>query len=93
MSLAALLEWDGGTDTRYELTDGRIVAMVPPIGAHGTVVANLACHVGNRLKPPGRVVVEAGITPPDRADTWCRPIWSSPARLPSAAPVPSPIRA
>lgn len=70
MSLAAFLEWDDGTDTRYELIDGRIVAMAPPTLAHGTVVANIARHIGNRLKPPCRVVVEAGITPAERIDTW-----------------------
>jgi Uma2 family endonuclease len=70
MSLAAFLDWDDGTDTRYELIDGRPRAMVPPTLAHGTIVANLARHIGNRLKPPCRVVVEAGIIPPDRADTW-----------------------
>ena len=70
MSLAEFLDWDDGTDTRYELIDGRPRAMAPPIEAHGTVVANLARHIGNRLKPPCRVVVEAGITPLDRADTW-----------------------
>ena len=46
MSLAAFLEWDDGTDARYELLDGRIVAMAPPIEAHGTIVANLARHIG-----------------------------------------------
>jgi Uma2 family endonuclease len=70
MSLAAFLEWDDGTDTRYELIDGRPRAMAPPIEAHGTIVANLARHIGNRLKPPCRVVVEAGIIPAERADTW-----------------------
>jgi Uma2 family endonuclease len=70
MSLAAFLEWDDATETRYELIDGRPVAMPPPIEACGTIVANLARHIGNRLKPPCRVVVEAGILPPDRADTW-----------------------
>jgi Uma2 family endonuclease len=70
MSLAAFLEWDDGTDTRYELIDGRPRAMAPPIEAHGTIVANLARHMGNRLKPPCRVVIEAGIIPADRADTW-----------------------
>ena len=48
MSLAAFLEWDDGTDTRYELIDGRPRAMVPPTLAHGTIVANLARHIGNR---------------------------------------------
>ena len=70
MSLAAFLEWDDGTDARYELLDGRIVAMAPPVEAHGTIVANLAAIIRPRLKPPCRVVVEAGIAPPERADTW-----------------------
>jgi Uma2 family endonuclease len=70
MSLAAFLEWDEGPDTRYELIDGRPVAMAPPIEACGTIVANLARHMGNRLKPRCRVVVEAGVLPPDHADTW-----------------------
>jgi Uma2 family endonuclease len=70
MSLAEFLDWDDGTETRHELIDGRRLAMVPPIEAHGTIVANVAGHIGNRLKPPCRVVVEAGITPADRADTW-----------------------
>ena len=70
MSLAAFLKWDDGTDRRYELVDGRLLAMAPPIEAHGTVVGNLARHIGSRLQPPRRVVVEAGIIPGDRADTW-----------------------
>jgi len=70
MSLAAFLEWDDGTDVRYELVDGRMVAMAPAIEAHGTIVANLAAVIRPRLKAPCRVVVEAGITPADRADTW-----------------------
>ena len=70
MSLAAFLEWDDGTDTRYELIDGRPLAMAPPLEAHGTIVANLAAAIRPRLTQPCRVVVEAGITPPDRADTW-----------------------
>jgi Uma2 family endonuclease len=73
MSLAAFLEWDDGTDARYELLDGQIVGMVPPAEAHGTIVANLAAVIRPRLKPPCRGVVEAGITPPDRADTWYQP--------------------
>ena len=70
MSLAEFLEWDDGTDTRYELIDGHPVAMAPPIEAHGTIVANLTAAIRPRLKPPYRVVVGAGIIPADRADTW-----------------------
>jgi Uma2 family endonuclease len=70
MSLAEFLEWDDGTDTRYELIDGRPRAMAPPIEAHGTIVANLAAAIRPKLKPPCRVVVEAGIIPMERVDTW-----------------------
>jgi Uma2 family endonuclease len=70
MSLAEFLEWDDGPDTRYELIAGRPVATAPPIEAHGTIVANLAAAILARLKPPCRVVVEAGLIPADRADTW-----------------------
>ena len=70
MSLAAFLEWDDGTDTRYELIDGRPVAMAPPAEAHGTIVANFVAAIRPRLKPPCRVVVEAGNVPAERADSW-----------------------
>jgi Uma2 family endonuclease len=92
MSLAAFLERGDGTDTRYELIDGRPVVMAPPIEAHGTIVANLA-QLGSRLKPPCRVVVSAGIVPADRADTWYQAdLVVTCARPPSAAPAPSPSR-
>jgi Uma2 family endonuclease len=70
MGLAEFLEWDDGTDTRYELIDGRPVAMAQLAEAHGTIVANIVAAIRPRLKPPCRVVVEAGIIPADRADTW-----------------------
>jgi Uma2 family endonuclease len=92
MSLAEFLEWDDGTDTRYELIDGRERAMAPPTLAHGTIVANLARHIGNRLKPPCRVVVEAGLIPVDRADTWYQADLVVTARRPSAARARSPSR-
>ena len=70
MSLAAFLERDDGTETRYELIDGRPVAMAPPIKACRTIVANLARQIGTPLKPPCLDVVEAGVLPPDLADAW-----------------------
>ena len=36
------LAWDDGTDRRYELVDGRIVAIEPSSEAHATIVPNLA---------------------------------------------------
>jgi len=62
--------WDDGTDRRYELVAGQIVAMAPPSEAHGTIVANLTIGIGRQLRPPCRVVGEAGIVPTDRDDTY-----------------------
>jgi Uma2 family endonuclease len=52
MSLAEFLAWDDGTDARYKLVDGRIVAIAPPTLAHGTIVTNLAAVIRPRLKRP-----------------------------------------
>ena len=34
------LAWDDGTDRRYELVSGQIVAMAPPSEAHAAIVSN-----------------------------------------------------
>ena len=64
------LAWDDGSDRRYELVDGHVLAMAPPSEAHGTIVANLTGELRNRLKPPSRVVGEPGVVPADRDDTY-----------------------
>jgi Uma2 family endonuclease len=64
------LAWDDGTDRRYELVDGQIVAMAPASEAHGTIVANLAIRIGSQLRAPCRVVGEAGVVAIDRNDTY-----------------------
>ena len=64
------LAWDDGTDRRYELVDGQVVAMAPPAEAHGTIVANLTIRIGSQLQPPCRVVGEAGVVPADRDDSY-----------------------
>ena len=82
MLLAEFLDWDDGTDTRYELIDGQVVAMAPPNPRHSAVTGRLARLIGNALKPPCEVFVEAGIVTPPRADTYlqadlavsCRPL-------------------
>jgi Uma2 family endonuclease len=70
MTLAEFLEWDDGTETLYELIDGQVVAMAPARDAHGTIVTNLVLAIGPALKPPCRIVSNAGITRPDRADSF-----------------------
>jgi Uma2 family endonuclease len=64
------LAWDDGTDRRYELIDGRIVAMAPPREAHAAIVSNLTIRIGNQLQPPCRVLGEFGVRLPDRDDSF-----------------------
>jgi Uma2 family endonuclease len=61
MTVAEFLTWDDGTDTRYELVDGRITAMAPPSRAHSTIAPNIAGMLYGRLAPPCRVRAEWGI--------------------------------
>ena len=64
------LAFDDGTDTRYELFDGQIFAMAPATDVHGALVARLVVRLGAGLRPPCEVVIEAGIVPPERADSY-----------------------
>jgi Uma2 family endonuclease len=70
MTLAAFLEWDDGTDRRYQLFDGVPIMMAPATEAHGELTAALAIQIGTRLKRPCRVISEAGITVQGRSDTY-----------------------
>jgi Uma2 family endonuclease len=70
MTLAEFLEWDDGSDRRYELVDGFTVMMAPATEAHGELAARLTMQIGSRLQPPCRVISEAGIAIPDRGDSY-----------------------
>ncbi|MGH6898041.1 MAG: Uma2 family endonuclease [Geminicoccaceae bacterium] len=70
MTLAEFLEWDDGSDRRYELLDGIPVMMAPSLEAHGELAARLTIEIGTSVKPPCRVISEAGIVIADRADTY-----------------------
>jgi Uma2 family endonuclease len=70
MTLTEFLRWDDGTDVRYELVDGRVVARARPTDAHGTITGNLAVALANALRPPCRVAAEAGILRPNRDDSY-----------------------
>jgi Uma2 family endonuclease len=70
MTLAAFLEWDDGTDRRYQLVDGVLLMMAPATEAHGELALSLGAEIRSRLQPPCRVISEAGITVPDRSDTY-----------------------
>jgi Uma2 family endonuclease len=70
MTIAEFLEWDDGTDRRFELLDGAPVMMAPAVEAHGELAVALGAEIRARLKPPCRVISEAGMLIPDRADTY-----------------------
>ena len=71
MTMKEFLVWDDGTDTRYELIAGCLVAMAPPSPAHGRLVARLGGRIDAALqgRSPCAVQSEAGIVRPDRDDT------------------------
>jgi Uma2 family endonuclease len=70
MTLAEFLEWDVATDRRYELLDGIPVMMAPTLETHGELAVAFGAEIRSRLKPPCRVISEAGLVIPDRADTY-----------------------
>ena len=69
-TLEEFLAFDDGTETSYQLFEGRIVAMNPPLRGHGTLVARLTAMVSTQLRPPCEVVAEAGIIPVNRRNSW-----------------------
>ena len=69
-TLEKFLAFDDGTDTSYQLFEGRIVAINPPLRGHGTLVARLTAMTSGQLKAPCEVVAEAGIIPVNRRHSW-----------------------
>ena len=71
MTVAEFLDWDDGTDTRYELIDGRPVAMAPVAPSHSIIVVNLGRELKSRLKAALlRRQSRPASTRPDRDDTF-----------------------
>ena len=91
ITIDAFLEWDDGTDTRYELVGGQIFAMAPPSAAHGTITANLAGELRAGVKPPCQVATEAGIRLAERDDAYyqadvvvtCQPVTPNDQHVPN----------
>lgn len=69
-TLDEFLAFDHGTDTSYQLFEGRLVAMNPPLRGHAILTARLIRMVGSQLKPPCEVAAEAGIIPANRRHSW-----------------------
>jgi Uma2 family endonuclease len=66
MKVDEFLSWDDGTDTRYELVGGFVVAMAPPAARHSLLSMELGGEIRTalRARPPCRVYSEAGIIHP-----------------------------
>jgi len=90
MTVDEFLRWDDGTDTPYELVDGRAAAMALPSGQHGTMVMNAGTLINNRLRSraPCRAQAEAGIRVSDHR-RWQADIAAT--CQPPAADVAEPI--
>ena len=83
MTLDEFLDWEDGTDTRYELVAGFPLAMAPPAEAHRILAMRLGARIDAALESrrPCNAQVEAGVIRPDRADSYyvadiavtCRP--------------------
>jgi Uma2 family endonuclease len=69
-TLEQFLAYDDGTDTRYELHDGVVVAMAPNSVVHGCLVGWLAGRIGAGLSRPCDVAVATGLVPPGRMHTF-----------------------
>jgi Uma2 family endonuclease len=69
-TLEEFLAFDDGTDSSYQLFEGRLVAMNPPLRGHGALVARLIRIIGNQLQRPCEVYAEAGIIPINRPHSW-----------------------
>jgi Uma2 family endonuclease len=81
MTVAEFLTWNDGTDTRYGLVCGRVVAMAPVSPDHSINhrVADLGA-LESGLKRPCYVGIEAGMVRPAVTIRSTRPTSSSAAR-------------
>jgi Uma2 family endonuclease len=72
MTLDEFLQWDDGTETHYELIGGFPVAMAPPAEVHRALAIRLGSRIEAALsaRRPCNAQLEAGVIPPDRADTY-----------------------
>ncbi len=87
MTVEEFLRWESGDDRRFELVDGRILAMTPPAEVHGAVVIELASRIRESLRgrAPCRVIGEAGLRIPQRGHDF----YVADLAVTCAPPVPS----
>lgn len=69
VTVEEFLEHEGEPDVRYELVNGRIVAMAPPSVELGAIVDNLVTLLRTKLALPSCTYARAGLRLPNRDDT------------------------
>jgi Uma2 family endonuclease len=72
MTVEEFFDWCPNDDSRWELIDGRPVAMAPASGAHQILWGNLAYRFAEALDPLRNctVRINGGVLSPERADTY-----------------------
>jgi Uma2 family endonuclease len=70
MTLAAFLEWDDGTDRRYQLVEGVPIMRASATEAQGELAVAFTTEIRSRLRSSCRMIGRAGITVPERSDTY-----------------------
>ena len=73
MTVAEFLGFDDGTDTRYELVGGEMVAMNPPAEPQVRIMANMFRVLDRGLADPCRAYVGGGVWLSETDDTWREP--------------------
>lgn len=73
MTVGEFLAYDDGTDTRYELVDGELVAMNPPAEPHVRIANNIYDGLLRRLQRPCRPYFGGGVWLSEDDHTWREP--------------------
>jgi Uma2 family endonuclease len=73
MTVGEFLAYDDGTDTRYELVDGELVAMNPPAEPHVRIAMNVQETLAQQLRRPCRAYMGGGVWLSEDDRTWREP--------------------
>jgi Uma2 family endonuclease len=69
MMLTEFLQWDDGSDRRFELVAGLPIEGLLATEANGELTVALAAEISGRLCPPFRLISRANVVADHRADT------------------------
>ena len=78
MTVGEFLAYDDGTDVRYELVGGEMIATNPPAEPHVQLTSNLFGALSRRLTRPCRAYFGGGVWLSETDDTWREPDILSP---------------